>query len=309
VEKDGLDEKTVPIKSAKLINTYGDEFKLPDFTIKDIRDAIPKHCFERSAIRSGSYVLRDIVLLTTTFIAFNNYIVPALPNATARFFAWTLYTIMQGLFGTGIWIMAHECGHQAFSPSKTINDSVGWVLHSFLLVPYFSWKLSHGKHHKATGHMERDMVFVPKTRMQYAQRMGREIHELTEETPIATVIHMLGQQLFGWPAYILANVTGHNHHEKQTEGRGKGKKNGLFWGVNHLNPESPLFENKDAKLVLLSDLGLAIMGTILYVLSQKFGAANVMIWYGVPYLWVNHWLGKPFLPILCVRSRYHDFFF
>ncbi len=37
---------------ASLIDTYGNEFEVPDFTIKDIRDAIPKHCFERSALRS-----------------------------------------------------------------------------------------------------------------------------------------------------------------------------------------------------------------------------------------------------------------
>src|SRR5947208_2677062 len=31
-----------------LLDTYGNEFEIPDYTIKDIRDAIPKHCFERS---------------------------------------------------------------------------------------------------------------------------------------------------------------------------------------------------------------------------------------------------------------------
>ncbi|KAH7210134.1 hypothetical protein DER44DRAFT_314979 [Fusarium oxysporum] len=30
----------------RLLDTYGNEFTPPDFTIKDIRDAIPKHCFE-----------------------------------------------------------------------------------------------------------------------------------------------------------------------------------------------------------------------------------------------------------------------
>ncbi|KAL5600701.1 hypothetical protein FOVSG1_008513 [Fusarium oxysporum f. sp. vasinfectum] len=30
----------------RLLDTYGNEFTPPDFTIKHIRDAIPKHCFE-----------------------------------------------------------------------------------------------------------------------------------------------------------------------------------------------------------------------------------------------------------------------
>lgn len=30
----------------------------------------------------------------------------------------------------GVWVIAHECGHQAFSESKQLNNAVGWVLHS-----------------------------------------------------------------------------------------------------------------------------------------------------------------------------------
>jgi omega-6 fatty acid desaturase (delta-12 desaturase) len=141
--------------------------------------------------------------------------------------------------------------------------------------------------------MERDMVFVPKTREQYASRIGHfahELHELTEETPISTALYLLGQQLVGWPLYITNNVTGHNYHENQREGRGKGKKNGWLGGVNHFDPRSPLYEAKDGKLILLSDLGLLIVGTVLYTLGQKFGHFNMFVWYGIPYLWVNHWL-------------------
>lgn len=47
-----------------------------------------------------------------------------------RFALWALYSFPAGLVGTGLWIIAHECGHQAFSESKFVNNSVGWVLHS-----------------------------------------------------------------------------------------------------------------------------------------------------------------------------------
>ena len=40
---------------------------------------------------------------------------------------------------TGVWVIAHECGHQAFSKWQSVNDAVGLVLHSALLVPYYSW--------------------------------------------------------------------------------------------------------------------------------------------------------------------------
>lgn len=45
---------------------------------------------------------------------------------------------------------------------QTINNSVGMVLHSLLLVPYHSWRISHSRHHKATGHMSRDQVTFEK---------------------------------------------------------------------------------------------------------------------------------------------------
>jgi hypothetical protein len=51
-------------------------------------------------------------------------------NSLARFAVWSLYGFAAGLFATGLWVIGHECGHQAFSESKTINNSVGWVLHS-----------------------------------------------------------------------------------------------------------------------------------------------------------------------------------
>ena len=139
------------------------------------------------------------------------------------------------------------------------------------------------------------MVFVPATRENYASRCGKlfhEVHQLTEETPIATAIHLVCQQLGGWPAYLLTNVTGHNFHERQSEGRGKGKKNGFGNGVNHFNPSSPLYEAKDAKLVALSDIGLlGALGVVFWV-GKNYGMANLFVWYILPYLWVNHWLGK-----------------
>ncbi|KAF6524830.1 hypothetical protein HZS61_010625 [Fusarium oxysporum f. sp. conglutinans] len=278
----------------RLLDTYGNEFTPPDFTIKDIRDAIPKHCFERSTFKGYIYILRDMICLVTTFTIFYNFVTPEyIPSTPVRALLWGLYTTLQGLFGTGLWVIAHECGHQAFSESRLVNDATGWVLHSALLVPYFSWQISHGKHHKATGNMERDMVFVPRTREQHATRIGRiayELSELTEETPAYTLLRLVMKQLVGWPSYILTNVTGHNYHEFQGEGRGKGKKNGLGGGVNHFDPRSPIYEAKQAKLIILSDIGIGIAIAALVYFGHTFGWTNMLVWYGIPYLWVNHWL-------------------
>lgn len=65
-------------------------------------------------------------LITPEYLALPN---PALYTAL-RFALWTFYAFAAGLPMTGLWVCAHECGHQAFSESKTINNTVGWILHS-----------------------------------------------------------------------------------------------------------------------------------------------------------------------------------
>lgn len=285
-----------PEKFEDLIDGYGQQFHVPDYTVNDIRKAIPKDCFQRSALRGLAYVARDIGLITGTFYFFNEWLdVNSFESLYLRCSLWSLYGFLNGLFGTGIWVLAHECGHQALSRSKVLNDTVGFVLHSSLLVPYFSWKISHGKHHKATAHMERDMVFVPRTRQEHCNRFGtptEHLHEIVQDTPLYAAYYIVTRLLFGWPTYLLTNDTGHNYHERQPEGRGIGKRNGLLTGVNHFNPSSPLFENRDAKWIFVSDLGILSIAILLYFVGLNCGWINLFKWYFVPYLWVNSWLGK-----------------
>ena len=131
------------------------------------------------------------------------------------------------------------------------------------------------------------------------------MHELMEETPIYTAIHMIGQQLAGWPMYLFFNVTGHNNHHKQTEGKGAGRYNGFGGGVSHFLTASPLYERKDEKLILLSDLGLAITLSVLTLVGKVYGFQAVFVWYIVPWFWVHHWLGK-FLDFDDYRSNVNN---
>jgi omega-6 fatty acid desaturase (delta-12 desaturase) len=274
----------------------------------DIRKAIPIDCFQRSASWGAYYVAKDIISIASVVLVFQHFVTPDnISSIFIRAVLWSLYGFINGLFGTGLWIMGHECGHQALSQWKALNNSVGFVIHSALLVPYFSWKISHGKHHKAAGHMERDMVFVPRTRSEYARRARLAVGDLSEaaeEAPLFSLLFIFGRQLFGWTIYLLANNTGHNYHQRQPEGRGIGNQNGWFGGVNHFDPRSPLFESKDAKWIVLSDVGVCAALACLGALIRSYGLLNVAVWYGLPYLWVNHWLGNPssFLCSLALRK-------
>lgn len=118
----------------------------PPFSVADIRAAIPAHCFERSAALSLLHTFKDIAMAAAIFYA-ATFIGSHVPDVLKPV-AWLAYWYAQGCVLTGLWVVAHECGHQAFSASAALNNTVGWILHSFLLVPYHSWRISHGNHHK-----------------------------------------------------------------------------------------------------------------------------------------------------------------
>ncbi|KAG0268697.1 Fatty acid oxidation complex subunit alpha, partial [Actinomortierella ambigua] len=261
---------------------YERDYKVPEFTIKELRESIPAHLFERSAIKSLSHVAIDLIYAALLFLAAMQ--IDKVESPLIRWgVLWPAYWVAQGIVCTGIWVLAHECGHQAFSTSKLLNNAVGWVLHSALLVPYHSWRISHSKHHKATGHMTKDQVFVPKTRTQVglAPKKADAAHDdhdhhdgLDEEAPIVTLFYMLVQFLFGWPAYLIINASGQDYGE---------------W-TSHFHTWSPIFEPRNYNDVVFSDFGVLFALAGLYYLSAKFTFLAVVKYYGIPYLFVNFWL-------------------
>ena len=75
-----------------------------------------------------------------------------------------LLSLLAGNLFFSLFVLGHECGHGSFARSKIINNVVGFVLHQFILTPYWAWKKSHQKHHRFAGDLERDESFVPFTR-------------------------------------------------------------------------------------------------------------------------------------------------
>ncbi len=135
---------------------------------------------------------------------------------------------------TGVWVLAHECGHQAFSASEFANNLVGTICHSLLLVPYHSWRITHGLHHGNTGSCENDEVFAPSTRTDWGKEMLRE-------TPIAQAWGIFVMLTVGWmPGYLVFNATGPAKY------RGK--------DANHFSPTAAFFKPEDYWLIVQSDI-------------------------------------------------------
>lgn len=74
---------------------------------------------------------------------------------------WVLYAVVCGTVAQGLWVLGHECGHGAFSKHKLANDIFGFVIHTALFVPYFSWQHSHAVHHAKNNHLTLGETHVP----------------------------------------------------------------------------------------------------------------------------------------------------
>ncbi|KAG8949759.1 hypothetical protein FRC04_008299 [Tulasnella sp. 424] len=278
------------------------KYIVPDITVKDLLGAIPQHCYERSFFRSSLYILWDFAWLgvflwtASTYIPKINPENVALPHPAlykvARGAAWLFYDFCAGLVGTGLWVIAHECGHQAFSTSKLANNTVGWLLHSALGVPYHSWRITHAKHHAQTSHLTGDQVFVPKTRKERglpaldAEKENLEgtkvaldlqeiFSEALEDAPIVSVAWLTAQLAVGWPMYLIRNATGQRSYPRFT---------------NHFTPKPPLFAPHQYTDIIISDFGVLIWMAGLAYAFKTYGFLNVFRIYFLPYLWVNHWL-------------------
>ncbi|KAJ9325451.1 hypothetical protein DTO027B5_5012 [Paecilomyces variotii] len=268
------------------VDLYGNVFEVPDFTMKQIYDAIPPHCFRPSILRSMSYVVRDYALLGSLAWLFYTY-TPLLPSIWLRATSYAIYTIIAGMIMTGIWILAHECGHGAFSKSKKLNNTVGFILHSSLLVPYYSWKISHSHHHKSTGDLQRDTVFVPHSREYWVKTtFGKDVDphsisaaEITEDAPVVVLWHIILFQVFGWPLYMLDNLSG----QKGVHGF---PQHSHYW----FGSDSKIYKESELFSVLLSDIGLLVTCSVLYLAVRFFDWWTVLVFYGMPYLWLNHWI-------------------
>ena len=61
----------------------------------------------------------------------------------------------------------HCSGHGSFSSNKKLNDVVGNITHSSILVPYHGWRISHRTHHANHGHVENDESWYPTSKSTY----------------------------------------------------------------------------------------------------------------------------------------------
>ncbi|KAH7097686.1 delta12-fatty acid desaturase [Auriculariales sp. MPI-PUGE-AT-0066] len=265
------------------------EFVVPQLTVKDLLSAIPPHCMQRSAWRSGAYIVWDFLLIYAMYhIAtaadawldlqpgLAPHVHPYL-HAAARVALWGAYSFGAGLVGTGLWIIGHD---------------VGLAIHSMLGVPYHAWRITHAKHHAQTSHCDEDQAYVPKTRSymnlppldstqedeygaSVTEKVKAELIEALGDSPLGATLGSAGYLLPGFQYYLFKNASGQPRYPL---------------GTNHFVPKAPLFAQHQFWDIIISDIGLLLWVGILVWWSVQRGAGEMLRVYFVPYLWVNHWI-------------------
>ena len=247
-------------------------------SMKEFQSVIPDHCFKPQTITSLAYLLQSIIIQAIVIaigltIPFTQRMIPI----------WILYAFLSGTTAMGFWVIAHECGHGAFSKNRVLETITGYLLHSLLLVPYFSWQRSHAVHHRFTNHITKGETHVPividgngisekvggEKELSFSSKLGKTNYGILQ-----LVLHLI----FGWPAYLLSGSTG-----------------GLSYGTsNHFWPRKPfsktLWPAVWAKKVWISDIGVAAVIIGLIILVIKHGIFPIIVMYIGPLLVVNCWL-------------------
>ena len=204
-----------------------------------------------------------------------------IPLSLAASPLWILYALITGTVAMGCWVIAHECGHNAFHPNRRLEAAVGFVLHSLLLVPYHSWARSHAVHHAHCNHLEAGETHVP-------PRLSSPSGRITEQckaqlgTRLFGSLSLINHLLLGWPLYLVLGATGGEDYGRPTS----------HFRIGHATPgrKRALFPRSFRGRMLRSNLGLLAMLIALGVAASQFSLLRVLCVYGLPYLVVNGWL-------------------
>ncbi|ESO96191.1 hypothetical protein LOTGIDRAFT_116269 [Lottia gigantea] len=215
--------------------------KIP--SISEIKAAIPNHCFKSTIKQSMYYVFKDIILIIALY-CFGHWVLQC-NSIILKTALSPVYWFLQGTLLFAVFVLGHDCNHGSFSSYALLNDCLGTVLHSFVMTPYYPWKISHRHHHNNTGNMDKDEIFYP-------------IRKKDNNKNSFALFFGLG---FGWLAYLW---------------RGFGPRQ-----MNHWIPRHAIF----AKHVVGCILSIGVVGIWVGILGyyvQLMGMVSLVYHYMIP---------------------------
>ncbi|MBD2183973.1 DUF3474 domain-containing protein [Planktothrix sp. FACHB-1355] len=219
------------------------------FTLQELKSAIPAECFQPSTWKSLSYFFLDVSVITVFY---------AIAHFLDSWWFWPVFWVIQGTMFWALFVVGHDCGHGSFSKHKWLNNAIGHLAHTPILVPFHGWRISHRTHHQNTGNIDTDESWYPVTESKYRQM------DWSEKLIRFQVL------LIAYPLYLFK--------------RSPGKKG------SHFLPSSPLFKPAEKWDVITSTVCLTLMVGLLSWLTYEYGWLFLLKYYFGPYVVFVIWL-------------------
>jgi omega-6 fatty acid desaturase (delta-12 desaturase) len=103
----------------------------------------------------GSNWRRSIMQLCTSLTGFVLAWLLAWWCLDVSYFLTLIAAVPAAGFLVRLFILAHDCGHGSFFPSRRANEVVGCALGVLTLTPYHRWRKHHAIHHASSGDLDR----------------------------------------------------------------------------------------------------------------------------------------------------------
>lgn len=171
-----------------------------------LRASIPKEAFVKSLSLSSFYMIFDYSMWVGSLLGIlylhEKGIFATLPD-WQQYAATLAFWNISGFFMWCIFVVGHDCGHGTFSEYTLLNDIIGHVTHGSILVPYYSWRLSHRRHHMFHNHIDKDYSH-PWYTPDKLQKPDEHLARMMEQYPFIRFFF----PIVGWPLYLYGMPDG-----------------------------------------------------------------------------------------------------
>ncbi|OQS05929.1 omega-3 fatty acid desaturase, endoplasmic reticulum [Thraustotheca clavata] len=216
-------------------------------TLTELKHSIPNECFESNLGLSLYYTVRAIFNASASVaLVYAARSTPFIADSTVlNALVCALYIYVQGVIFWGFFTVGHDCGHSSFSRYHSINFIVGCIMHSAILTPFESWRITHRHHHKNTGNVDKDEIFYP--------HRGPDDHQ-----DVRQWVYTLGG---AWFVYLKVGYAPRT--------------------MNHFNPWDPLLIRRASAVIASIASWCAAAAGIAY-LTYTYGFAKMGLYYFAP---------------------------
>lgn len=130
-----------------------------EIQLKDVVKTLPRSCFQKDRRKAWLSVLFSVSAVALGYVGI----------ATLPWFLLPFAWIFTGTAMTGLFVLAHDCGHRSFAKRRWVNDWVGHILMLPLIYPFHSWRILHDYHHIHTNKLDVDNAWHPWTVESYTE--------------------------------------------------------------------------------------------------------------------------------------------